>query len=51
MLRVLTPIWADKPAVARQLRQRIAAIMRWAIAEGYRTDNPAGEAITGALPK
>ena len=51
VLRVLAPIWAEKPAVARQLHQRIAAIMRWAIAEQYRADNPAGEAITGALPK
>ena len=25
--------------------------MRWAIAQGYRQDNPAGDAITAALPK
>ena len=25
--------------------------MKWAIAEGYRADNPAGEAISAALPK
>ena len=25
--------------------------MRWAIAQGYRSDNPAGEAVTAALPK
>ena len=30
---------------------RIGAVMRWAIAQGYRTDNPAGDAVTAALPK
>ena len=25
--------------------------MKWAIAQGYRVDNPAGEAIRAALPK
>ena len=25
--------------------------MKWAIAQGYRADNPAGEAATVALPK
>ena len=25
--------------------------MKWAIAQGYRADNPAGDAITQALPK
>ena len=33
------------------VRQRIGAIMRWAVAQGYREDNPAGEAIGAALPR
>lgn len=31
--------------------QRISAIMKWAIAEGHRSDNPAGDAVVAALPK
>ena len=33
------------------VRQRISTVMNWSIAQGYRTDNPAGEAISAALPK
>ena len=51
VMAVLTPIWIRKPETARQVRQRISAIMRWAIAQGYRVDNPAGDAIAAALPK
>ena len=51
VLAVLVPIWHAKPETARRVRQRIRAIMRWAIAEGYRDDDPAGEAIGAALPR
>ena len=50
VLEVLTPIWAAKPETARKLRQRVRAIFRWAQAHGHVADNPAGEAIDGALP-
>ena len=36
---------------ARRVRQRIGAVMRWAVAQGHREDNPAGEAIGAAPPK
>ena len=48
---VLVPIWTDKAETARRVRQRISAIMKWAVAQGYRADNPAGEAIAAALPR
>ena len=51
VLAVLVPIWHAKPETARRVRQRIGAVMRWAIAEGHRQDNPAGDAIAAALPK
>ena len=35
----------------RRVRQRISTVMKWAIAQGYRMDNPAGEALGAALPK
>ena len=51
VLRILTPIWTDKTEVARKLRQRMNAVFSWARAHGYIENNPAGEAINGALPK
>lgn len=50
VLAVLTPIWTTIPETARRVRQRIGMVMKWAVAQGWRLDNPA-EAITRALPK
>ena len=50
VLAVLTPIWGTRQETARRVRQRIRAVMRWAVAHGHRGDNPAGEGIDGALP-
>ena len=49
VLAILTPIWHDKPETARRVRQRIGAVMKWAVAMGYRQDNPAGDALGQAL--
>ena len=51
VLAVLTPIWNTKRTTASRVRQRIGAVMKWAVANGHRPDNPAGEAIGAALPK
>ena len=51
VMAVLLPIWTRKHATAQQVRQRIGTVMKWAIAQGYRNDNPAAEAVTAALPK
>ncbi len=51
VLAVLAPIWGTKRETARRVRQRIGAVMKWAVAQGHRTDNPAGDAIAAALPK
>ena len=51
VMAVLLPIWSDKPETARRVRQRIGAIMKWAVAQGHRQDNPAGDALGAALPK
>ncbi len=51
VMAILLPIWNAKRVTARKVRQRIGAVMRWAVAQGYREDNPAGEAIGAALPK
>ena len=51
VLGILLPIWADKRATATKVRQYMSAIMKWAVVEGYRDDDPAGNTITVALPK
>ncbi len=51
VMDVLLPIWSTKRVTASRVRQRIGAVMKWAIAQGLRDDNPAGEAIAAALPK
>ena len=50
VLAALTPIWTAKPETAKRVRQRIGAVMKWAVAQGWREDNPA-ESISRALPK
>ncbi len=49
LLQLLSPIWHDKPETARRVRQRIGAVMKWAVAMQHRPDNPAGEALGQAL--
>ena len=51
VLRILSPIWSTKHETARRLRHRVSAVMKWAVAEGHRGDNPAGDAIGAALPR
>ena len=51
VLAVLTPIWHDKHETAREVRSRVGTVMKWAVAKNYRQDNPAGDAISAALPR
>ncbi|MCY4454360.1 MAG: hypothetical protein OXC01_20695 [Immundisolibacterales bacterium] len=51
VMAVLEPIWNEKRETARRVKQRISAIYRWAVAQGHRTDDPAGIAIDAALPR
>ncbi|MCY3757045.1 MAG: site-specific integrase, partial [Acidobacteria bacterium] len=40
LLEILTPIWHRKAQTARRVRQRLRAVLEWAIAMEYRIDNP-----------
>ena len=51
VMAILTPIWSSKHVTAKRIRQRIGAVMKWAVAQGHRADNPAGDALGAALPK
>ena len=43
LVEVLNPIWHLSPNDADEVRQGISIIMRWAIGQGSRTDDPASE--------
>ena len=51
VMAVLIPHWHTKNETMRRVRERIGAVMKWAVAQGYRGDNLAGDAISAALPK
>ena len=51
VLAVLMPIWAPKRETATKLLSYVRAVLKWSVAQGYREDNPAGEAVTAALPR
>ena len=51
VLTVLTPIWTSKPETASRVRQRLETVFDWAIAQGWRLDNPAGKAVARVLPR
>ena len=40
VLEILAPIWHEKAATARKLRQRLHAVLEWAVAMEFRIDNP-----------
>ena len=40
VIGILAPIWHEKAPTARKLRQRICAILEWAVAMDLRPDNP-----------
>lgn len=50
VLAALTPIWNTKPETARRIKQRIGSVMKFAVGQGWRSDNPA-DAITTVLPR
>ncbi len=51
VMAILLPIWTTKHETAQRVRRRVSAVMKWAIAQGLRTDNPAGDELMSALPK
>ena len=51
VMGVLIPHWTNKHETMRRVKQRVSAVMRWSMAQGYRQDDPAGDALNVALPK
>jgi integrase len=51
ILRALSPIWLSKAETARRVRRRIATVLDWAKAAGYRSgDNPV-DGVGKGLPR
>ena len=50
VMGVLLPCWQSKFQTMKKLKQRIAIVMRWAVAKGYRQDDPTA-ALDAVLPK
>ena len=51
LLAIVEPLWHAKQATARKLCQRLTLVFNRVIAEGWRTDNPAGDALKAGLPR
>ena len=47
---VFNPVWHKRPETAHRVRTRISAILKWAVAQGLRSDDPT-EAVKAALPR
>ena len=47
---VILAVWQDKPPTGRKLKQRLADLFSWAMASGWRADNPV-DVITPTLPR
>ena len=51
VLRILAPIWTEKPETAKRLAQRISAVIRWARASEFYTGDDPVEAALAGLPR
>lgn len=50
VLACVEPIWHEKHVTAGHVKARIAAVMNWSIAKGYRKENPVN-ALDAVLPR
>lgn len=51
VLRVLAPIWTEKPETARRVRQRLRTVLDWARTAGHREGVNPVEGVEKGLPK
>jgi integrase len=51
VLTTLTPIWLTKPETARRVRQRIRAVLEWAIVAGHRKEANPAISVGAGLPR
>ena len=51
VLSVLKPIWIEHPETSTRVKQRMGKVLDYAIANGWRSDNPAGGVLNAVLPR
>jgi integrase len=51
VLRVLAPIWTDKPETGRRVRQRVRTVLDWARTAGHRDGVNPVEGVEKGLPR
>lgn len=51
ILRVLAPIWTEKPETARRVRQRLRSVLDWARTAGHREGINPVEGVETGLPR
>ena len=51
VMDAILPHWETRTETMRRVRQRCNDIFKWAIAQNFRPDNPAGDSVLSALPK
>lgn len=51
IIHALLPIWLEIPETARRVRQRIAAVLNWAHAHGYRPTEAPMQSVSAGLPR
>ena len=51
VLAILAPLWIEKRATGDKIKARISGVMQWSMAQGYRSDDPAGPMLNATLPK
>ena len=51
VLSIIKKLWTTQPATGKTIRQRIRTVLNFCQAQEYVSNNVAGEAIDGALPK
>ncbi len=51
ILRVLSPIWTEKPQTARLVRQRLRTVLNWARTAGHREGMNPVEGVEDGLPR
>ena len=49
LMRVLVPLWRRQRPTGQRVRQRIAGVMAWTVAAGYRPDDPTST-LSAVLP-
>jgi integrase len=49
IVRALRPIWLEKPETARRVRQRIATVLNWSHANGFRASEAPMSAVADGL--